>query len=93
MLLEEREDSINDGFFVVSMDGYPNAATTEMVDFPAGYHGRAAGFAFADGHSEIHKWRDPRTVPVLKQVITTQAGPQANNPDVFWMQDHSTRLK
>ena len=94
VLLEEREDSINDGFFIVSMDGYPNAAATKMVDFPAGYHGRAAGFSFADGHSEIHKWRDPRSVPVLKRGQPLPLNqPQPNNPDVVWMQDHSTRLK
>ena len=93
VLLEEREDSINDGFFVVSMDGYPDVKKTVMVDFPAGYHGGAAGFSFADGHSEIHKWRDPRTVPVLKKGQYVAGGLQASNPDVFWMQDHSTRLK
>jgi prepilin-type processing-associated H-X9-DG protein len=94
VLLEEREDSINDGFFIVLMDNYPNAASTVMVDFPAGYHGRAAGFSFADGHSEIHKWRDPRTTPVLKrgQLLPLNQS-QPNNPDVTWMQDHSTRLK
>jgi prepilin-type N-terminal cleavage/methylation domain-containing protein/prepilin-type processing-associated H-X9-DG protein len=94
VLLEEREDSINDGFFIVLMDNYPNAASTVMVDYPAGYHGRAAGFSFADGHSEIHKWRDPRTVPVLKKgVLLPLNQPSPNNPDVVWMQDHSTRLK
>ena len=93
-LLEEREDSINDGFFVISMEGYPKLASTVMVDFPASYHGGACGFAFADGHSEIHKWRDPRTTPVLKpgQDLTLNQ-PLPNNQDVFWMQDHSTRLK
>ena len=43
-LLEEREDSINDGFFVISMEGYPNLGSTTMIDFPASYHGGAAGF-------------------------------------------------
>ena len=93
-LLEEREDSINDGFFVISMEGYPNVASTVMVDFPASYHGGAAGFAFGDGHSEIHKWRDARTTPILKagqQLPLNQSQP--NNPDIYWMQDHSTRLK
>jgi len=93
-LLEEREDSINDGFFVISMEGYPNIAKTVMVDFPASYHGGACGFAFADGHSEIHKWRDPRTTPALKQGQELQLNQTLpNNQDVFWMQDHSTRLK
>jgi len=94
VLLEEREDSINDGFFIVDMTDYPNIAATRMVDYPASYHGGAAGFAFADGHSEIHKWRDPRTTPALKKNGTVDYGQsQKNNPDVFWMQDHSTRLK
>jgi prepilin-type N-terminal cleavage/methylation domain-containing protein/prepilin-type processing-associated H-X9-DG protein len=94
VLLEEREDSINDGFFVVLMESYPDASKTVMVDFPASYHAGAAGFAFADGHSEIHKWRDPRTMPVLKpgqDLPLNQSLP--NNQDVVWMQDRSTRKK
>jgi prepilin-type processing-associated H-X9-DG protein len=27
-----------------------------IVDYPASYHCGAAGFSFADGHAEIHKW-------------------------------------
>ncbi|MEO6036010.1 MAG: prepilin-type N-terminal cleavage/methylation domain-containing protein [Verrucomicrobiota bacterium] len=94
VLLEEREDSMNDGFFIVKMDGYPSAANTYLVDYPASYHNRAAGFSFADGHAEIHRWRDPRTIPVLKagQLLPLNQ-PSPNNPDVVWMQDHSTRLK
>lgn len=94
VLLEEREDSINDGYFVIDMTDYPDIKKTRMIDFPAGYHGKAAGFSFADGHSEIHRWRDGRTVPALKQGQTIQYGEtQANNPDIFWMQDNSTRAK
>ena len=55
VLIDEREDSINDGYFVVDMAGYP-AQTIKLVDYPASYHNRAAGFSFADGHAEIHKW-------------------------------------
>jgi len=93
-LLEEREDSINDGFFVIKMDGYPNAASTVMVDFPASYHNRAAAFSFADGHSEIHRWLDARTTPALKpgQFLPLNQ-PQPNNQDILWMQERSTRLK
>jgi len=92
VLLEEREDSINDGFFVVQMDGYPDISQTYMIDFPASYHGQAAGFAFADGHSEIHKWQDPRTYPPLTTSLPL-GQQQAGSKDVFWLQDHSTRLK
>src|SRR6266404_4667321 len=65
ILLDERQDSINDGYFVTEMDGYPDITKTKIVDYPASYHNGAAGFAFADGHSEIHKWRDGRTIPPL----------------------------
>ncbi len=91
VLLEEREESINDGFFVVSMNGYPSPAQTTMVDFPASYHNRACGFAFGDGHAEIHKWLDGRTSPPFN--LNLQLGvSQPNSKDVQWLQEHSTRL-
>ncbi|HWH71241.1 MAG TPA: prepilin-type N-terminal cleavage/methylation domain-containing protein [Candidatus Sulfotelmatobacter sp.] len=90
VFLDERQDSINDGYFAVEMDGYPNQATTKIVDYPASYHGGAAGFAFADGHSEIHRWKDGRTTPPLRTTLQLNV-PSPNNPDVFWMQDHCTR--
>jgi prepilin-type N-terminal cleavage/methylation domain-containing protein/prepilin-type processing-associated H-X9-DG protein len=90
VFLDERQDSINDGYYVNEMDGYPNMSTTKIVDYPASYHGGACGFAFADGHSEIHKWRDPRTMPPLTTKLTLNI-PSPNNPDVFWMQDRCTR--
>ena len=92
VLLDEREDSINDGFFVVSMDGYPNAAQTKMVDFPASYHNRAGGFSFGDGHAEIRKWVDGRTTPPIKKDLVLNQS-QPNNPDIVWMQERSTRKK
>jgi prepilin-type N-terminal cleavage/methylation domain-containing protein len=92
VLLDEREDSINDGFFVVKMDGYPDPGTTWMVDFPASYHNRAGGFSFGDGHAEIRKWVDGRTTPPIKKNLPLNQ-PQPRNVDVVWMQEHSTRLK
>ncbi len=89
VFLDERQDSINDGYFVTEMDGYPNPTTTKIVDYPASYHALAAGFAFADGHSEIHKWRDPRTYPPIRTGLPLNV-PSPNNPDVTWMRDHSS---
>lgn len=95
VLLDERYDSINDGFFVVSMehsryDKTPNLSQIELFDWPAGYHNRAGGFSFADGHSETHRWVDPRTDPPLGQI---GGSAQPNNVDLEWLQEHSTRLK
>ena len=93
VFLDEREDGINDGWFAVNMDGYdpirPTAYT--IVDFPASYHNGAGGLSFVDGHSEIRKWLDPRTRPVLKfgQALSLgQASP--NNIDVAWLQERTS---
>ncbi|MCL4180921.1 MAG: type II secretion system GspH family protein [Verrucomicrobia bacterium] len=94
ILLDEREDSINDSFWVVQMAGYPDPAQHYMVDYPASYHNGAGGFSFADGHSEIKKWVDPRTTPMLKRGAELQLNiPSPNNPDVQWLQDRATRRK
>jgi hypothetical protein len=51
--MDEHPDSINDaGAFA------PNTANN-IPDAPATYHNMAAGFAMADGHSEIKKWKGP----------------------------------
>jgi prepilin-type processing-associated H-X9-DG protein len=93
VLLDEREDSINDAFWVVSMDGFPDKAqSTKIVDYPASYHNRAGGFSFADGHSEIRKWVDGRTTPPLKHNGQIPLNvPSPNNKDVIWLQERATR--
>lgn len=89
ILLDEHPDSINDGFFVVDMTGYPNASgQARMVDFPTYYHGRGAAFGFADGRAEVRLWKDNRTVPLGTLGLNS---PQPNNPDIIWLQERSTR--
>jgi prepilin-type N-terminal cleavage/methylation domain-containing protein/prepilin-type processing-associated H-X9-DG protein len=56
ILLDEDDRSLNDAGFAVGMQA------AEWIDWVGTYHNKAAGFAFADGHSEIHKWVDPRTI-------------------------------
>jgi prepilin-type N-terminal cleavage/methylation domain-containing protein len=89
VLIDEREESINDGFFVVTMD--QRDAGCYIVDYPAFKHNGAGGLNFADGHSEIHKWRDPRTVPPQRdnQNLTLNI-PSPNNQDIAWLQERST---
>jgi prepilin-type N-terminal cleavage/methylation domain-containing protein/prepilin-type processing-associated H-X9-DG protein len=92
VLLDENQHTINDGYFVVEMDGWtgsPNAQE-ELVDYPATYHNNAGGFSFADGHSEIHQWKDHNVIspPSTFPIVTLP-----NSPDVFWMQFHSTRIE
>ncbi len=93
VFLDEREDSINDGEMVVGMFGYPDQPQQwKIVDYPASYHNQAGGFAFVDGHSEIKRWRDPRTTPTLRKGQTLALNVSSpNNPDVLWMMERTTR--
>ncbi len=93
LFLDEREDSINDGEFIVSMNGYPSSSKSwTMVDYPAGYHNRAGGFSFADGHSEIKRWVDARTIPKLAKGVPLPLNqPSPDNQDVLWLMERSTR--
>jgi prepilin-type N-terminal cleavage/methylation domain-containing protein/prepilin-type processing-associated H-X9-DG protein len=66
--VDEEPDSINDA-------GCFAPVTSEIVDYPATYHNGAAGFAFADGHSEIHKWVGPSMkTPAARVVSYTDEG-------------------
>jgi prepilin-type N-terminal cleavage/methylation domain-containing protein len=92
LFLDEREDSINDGEFVVGMYGYPNQPLLwTIVDYPASYHNRAGGLSFVDGHSEIKKWRNNDTVPPFNPFGLPLNRVSANNEDVFWLMDRTTR--
>jgi len=92
VFIYEREDSINDGLF--QTDLVDRGAGARIVDYPAGYHGRAAGILFADGHAEIKKWRDARTTPPLNpNALITLGVASPNNPDVAWLQERSSSHK
>ena len=46
--------------------------------------------SFGDGHAEIHKWVDPRTVkPVLMKSMAL-AVPSPGNRDMIFMSDHAS---
>jgi prepilin-type N-terminal cleavage/methylation domain-containing protein/prepilin-type processing-associated H-X9-DG protein len=86
VFIDEHPDSINDaGFF------NPEHANL-ITDTPATYHNGASGVSFADGHSEVHRWRgcmrSARAMQVhakdgdyLNNVITGKVG----DPDIQWL--------
>lgn len=51
VLMDEDVSHINDAAFAFGME------RAIWYDVPGTYHYSGAGFAFADGHSEAHKWR------------------------------------
>jgi prepilin-type N-terminal cleavage/methylation domain-containing protein len=95
LVLDEREDSINDGYFVVDMTGWPGSpGSTVLVDFAASYHNGSGGLNFADGHSEIHKWMSREFRKPIKKGEHLQLNfASPNNPDIRWLQERSTGRK
>ncbi len=96
VFLEEREDSINDGMFVVDMSGYPNKPTS-IVDAPASYHGGSGSLSFADGHSELKKWKStyilvpPKPSEIRPYPYNVSGSDPGLVSDATWLQEHCTR--
>jgi prepilin-type N-terminal cleavage/methylation domain-containing protein/prepilin-type processing-associated H-X9-DG protein len=94
---DEREDAINCGNFGIDMNGFPDQPKLSEFaqDYPASYHNGAGGLSFADGHSEIKHWLDPRTTPPIRKnsnwLDAAPTTPSPNNPDIVWLQERSTR--
>ena len=87
--LDEHPDSIDDAVFH-SVCG-ADRSSAAWRNMPANYHyGGGANFSFADGHSEIHKWRDPRTKrPVAFQSFPNYPPgiPCSGSEDYVWVND------
>jgi len=86
VIIDEHLNSINDSGF-----GHPgpNAPNVRWVDFPAVYHNKAGGLAFADGHSEIKKWKG-LNYPASGTPPSTVT-PGANRADWDWLAERSTQ--
>jgi len=88
VIIDENPYSINDASMAISALATPG--NTYLIDYPSGYHGNAAGMAFADGHSIVHKWKDSRTYtpqgviqPGMGSSGSTLQSP--DNPDCFFL--------
>jgi len=76
---DEDPQSLNDGALAVI------ASTPRAVDFPATSHANGCGFAFADGHAEVHGWK--------QDTFKWTGGAKsytATNPDWNWEVQHAT---
>jgi len=86
VFVDEHPDSINDAMLYVN-PSMP-VANAEWWDWPASYHAGACGFCFADGHSEIHKWLDARTLaPVTYTIINGLS--VRGSVDVAWIDERT----
>lgn len=82
VFIDEDAHSLNDGGFGFGMN------TPEWIDFPGTYHNNGCGFAFADGHSEVKRWKDG-TTKVIGGNVNRRAIPPPQT-DWRWMRDHTS---
>ena len=98
VILDERSDSINDGFFGVDLsntgtrDGSGPSRPYWIIDYPASYHRGAANISFADGHVESHRWMERSTLVPLG-LARPGSFTSPTDRDVQWLQSHCSYLK
>ena len=82
----------DDGYSAVNMTGHPKSPKAmKWVDYHSLCCCAAAGIAFADGHSEIHKWLDSRTtLPATKGRELKLNVSTPDSLDMLWMQEQSS---
>ena len=91
VFIDENPTGINDGSFIC------DPTRDYWIDAPAVYHNNCSGMSFADGHAEIHRWRDPA---LFNLIIVQNPGagtqiPALQTPthsDLNWLQNASTIL-
>jgi prepilin-type N-terminal cleavage/methylation domain-containing protein len=99
VFLDEHPDTIDDGYFLNKSQAYANGSSyggpgysynVQWLDLPATYHGAATAFAYADGHSALHRWVVPGTLrPVQPDVPYLPVAVAADQrADFNWMLEH-----
>jgi prepilin-type N-terminal cleavage/methylation domain-containing protein/prepilin-type processing-associated H-X9-DG protein len=104
VFVDEHPDSVNDAACAVQMPANPAAVSTaktgDIIDCPANYHNGAAGYSFADGHAEIHRWFGDNTS--TRKPVIFQGGAANHVPatvangglkDIVWMWRNTTTFK
>jgi prepilin-type N-terminal cleavage/methylation domain-containing protein/prepilin-type processing-associated H-X9-DG protein len=100
VLLDEHENSINDAHFF-PFDNLNAYSRNPWLDAPSGRHGNAGGFSFADGHSEVHKWKTDGLSKVIKAADGSTPRPYPDLPfigasdviDYRWMTNRIAQFK
>jgi len=91
VFVDEHPGSINDAAFANQMRD-AETANARIIDMPASYHNGACGFSFADGHSEIKRWRGRTIQPkaVFGQNVSLNIAAGDSRPDVLWFFQNTT---
>jgi prepilin-type N-terminal cleavage/methylation domain-containing protein/prepilin-type processing-associated H-X9-DG protein len=83
VFIDEDSYSLNDGGFAFGM------TSPEWIDWPSTAHNLGCGFAFADGHSEVHRWKSSSTRVIGGNVVRMPLG-STDLVDWNWMRAHTS---
>jgi prepilin-type N-terminal cleavage/methylation domain-containing protein/prepilin-type processing-associated H-X9-DG protein len=96
VFIDENPQSINDGSFICE-PVCPDNDPPQWIDCPASYDNHGCGISFADGHAELHVWRDSTvtyewsaTISQGNPGFTREAPQQTPDTDLTWLQNYST---
>jgi prepilin-type N-terminal cleavage/methylation domain-containing protein/prepilin-type processing-associated H-X9-DG protein len=81
---DEHPDSVDDCLLYTC-----SYATTTFTELPGSQHAGACGITFADGHSEIHKWRGPIANQSVDYNVKHQISCSINDPDMLYLAEHT----
>ena len=91
LFTDEHPDSIDDAIL------YSNPGSTNGIgmftELPSSDHAGACGMAFADGHAEIHRWRDSRTVVGVTYSSVQRVNMGTYNADLAYIASKTPRLR
>ena len=89
VIIDEHPDSNDDACLFVNPADAFNAGDNKWTEVPGGMHDSASGLVFADGHSEIHKWKgqvttQPVTFTTYLQSVSV-SGDALSQQDLQWL--------
>jgi prepilin-type N-terminal cleavage/methylation domain-containing protein/prepilin-type processing-associated H-X9-DG protein len=87
VFLDENPRTINDGFFVNRLADY------EWGNLPGSSHHNSANLSFADGHTEIHRWLAPSTIPPPADAPLAASIAASPATDFDWLKDRTSVKK
>jgi prepilin-type processing-associated H-X9-DG protein len=89
LFTDEHPDSIDDAIL------YSNPGSTngigQFTELPSSDHGGACGMGFADGHAEVHKWKDSRTTVGVTRTSVQRISITTYSADLAWISARTPR--
>lgn len=94
VVMDEHPDSDDDCcFYVNPADAYASTSDNVFTELPGSFHGKSGGIFFADGHSEMHKWKGGLdTPPVIYQAYVQSVNVTSDSAamgDLTWLAAHT----